>query len=204
MSYRLVDAVSMAAHVHGGQLRKGTDVPYIAHLFGVAAIALEHGANENEACAALLHDAIEDAPTVLEAEAVRRWIGFSFGAEVLAIVEGCTDADTQPKPPWEERKRAYVEHVRMAGASVVRVSASDKLHNARAILRDFKVVGDAVWPRFRDAPEPKRESVVGYYRGLVQAFGASGHHPRLIAELESVVSEIEAATGVTGRWPLGR
>lgn len=202
MPFRLVEAVNMAAHVHHGQLRKSTDVPYIAHLLGVAAIALEHGANEDEACAALLHDAIEDAPVSLGVEVVRSWIRFRFGDDVLRIVEGCTDADTVPKPPWSHRKRAYVEHVRSAGRQVVLVSASDKLHNARAILRDFRLIGDSVWTRFNGAPEPKSHAVMGYYRGLVDAFLATGHHERLTAELEEVVRDLEAATGVRGRWPL--
>jgi GTP pyrophosphokinase len=204
LSSRFSDALTDAARLHAGQGRKGTDLPYVSHLLAVCAIALEHGATEDEAIAALLHDAIEDAPRSLKADGVRRWIRFRFGKNVLAIVEGCTDADKVPKPPWRERKQAYVRHVRTAKASVVLVSASDKLHNVRAILRDHRLVGDRVWARFKQAPKPKPNAVLGYYRGLVKAYRAGGHHHGLISELDVVVRELERATGVVGRWPLPR
>jgi GTP pyrophosphokinase len=179
---RFAEALAYAALLHAQQKRKGTEVPYAAHLLGVTAIALEHGANEDEAIAAVLHDAIEDqggAATAVEIE--RR-----FGAAVRAIVEGCTDADTVPKPPWRARKEAYIAHLADAPPSVLLVSASDKLHNARAILADLRQLGDALWPRFTGG----KDGTLWYYRSLLEAFRPRAH-PALVAELDRVVTEIE-------------
>ena len=110
-SPRFSEALRGAADLHAKQVRKGTTIPYVAHLLGVASIALQHGADEDEAIAALLHDAIEDAPEELGAEWVRRWLSFRFGDRVREIVEACTDADVKPKPAWRVRKEAYVAHV---------------------------------------------------------------------------------------------
>jgi len=197
---RFTEALVGATRLHAKQWRKGTDVPYIAHLLGVTSIALEFGASEDEGIAALLHDAIEDAPSPLGAEWVRRWIRFRFGEPVLEIVEGCTDADTQPKPPWLDRKTAYIKHVASAPKSVVLVSASDKLHNARAILTDYRQVGDRLWDRF--SSDAGKKGVIGYYRGLVGAFHATRHHAPLIRELDSVVTQIENVVGLKGVWPV--
>ena len=144
LSPRFDQALHYAALVHAGQSRKGTDIPYLAHLLGVASIALEHGANEDEAIGALLHDAGEDAGGDGRIEDIRH----RFGDAVADIVQGCTDAVTLPKPPWRKRKEDYIAHVPKASASVRLVSASDKLHNARAILRDYRRLGEALWPRF--------------------------------------------------------
>src|SRR5882762_942854 len=107
LSSRFSEALRGAADLHATQFKKGTTIPYIAHLLGVASIALHHGADEDEAIAALLHDAIEDAPRDLGANWVRNWLRFRFGEAVLSIVEGCTDADVSPKPVWRVRKEAY-------------------------------------------------------------------------------------------------
>jgi GTP pyrophosphokinase len=199
MTTRLADAFRYATEIHAGQTRKGTAIPYIAHVMGVASIAFSYGADEDEAIAALLHDTIEDAPAAIGAERVRDAIRRQFGERVLAIVEGCTDTDASPKPPWLERKKQYIAHVVAADASTVLVSASDKLHNVSAILADFRQHGDAVWRRF-NADAGKR-GVIGYYRGLVTAYRRTGHQPRLVSDLHSVVSALEAETGVAGTWP---
>lgn len=203
LSPRFSEALAGAAELHCRQQRKGTTIPYTAHVMAVAAIAFEFGANEDEAIGALLHDAIEDAPSELGAAWVRAWIRFRFGDTVLAIVEGCTDTDEQPKPPWRQRKEAYVEHLAGASPSILLVSAADKLQNSSAILRDLRAIGPSVWDRFRQAPEPRAESVIGYYRGLVTAFASRGEHGRLIAELDATVAAIETAAGISGRWPVG-
>ncbi len=202
LSPRFTEALAGAAELHCRQLRKGTSVPYVAHVMAVTCIAFDFGANEDEAIGALLHDAIEDAPQDLGPEWVRVWIRNRFGPAVLAIVEGCTDTDQQPKPPWRTRKEAYVKHVAHASPSVLLVSAADKLQNTRAILRDFRAIGDRVWERFRNADEPRARSVIGYYRGLVHAFRVHGEHAALVDELDSVVKTIEDATGIKGQWPL--
>lgn len=202
LSFRFSEAMGGAADLHAKQFRKGTTIPYIAHLLGVASIALHHGADEDEAIAALLHDAIEDAPRDLGANWVRNWILFRFGERVLTIVEGCTDADVVPKPSWLARKEAYVARVVREPASVILVSASDKLHNASAILADFREIGDAVWKRFdKDAG---KSGVLGYHRGLVTAYRSTGHHARLVRELDRVVAQLEHEASHLGVWPLDR
>ena len=200
LSSRFSEALGGAADLHAKQFRKGTKIPYIAHLLGVASIALHHGADEDEAIAALLHDAIEDAPEELGADWVRDWLRFRFGERVLHIVEGCTDADVRPKPPWRVRKEAYVARVPKERASVVLVSAADKLHNAGAILSDYREIGNPLWPRFNK--DAGKAGTIGYYRGLVTAYRATGHHPRLVRELDVVVTQIEKETGHPGVWPL--
>ena len=185
--------------MHATQPRKGTDVPYIAHLLSVTGLSLEFGTTENEAIAAVLHDVVEDIPVTLGADWARRWIRFEFGQEVLDIVEGCTEAAIQPKPSWRERKMAYVRHLESASKSIVLVSASDKVHNVRSILMDYRELGDRLWARFN--ADAGKAGTIGYYRGLVRAFRSTGYHPGLVQELDAVVSEIEAVANVKGMWP---
>jgi (p)ppGpp synthase/HD superfamily hydrolase len=186
LSPRFTDALTYAATLHGTQTRKGVPVPYISHLMAVSAIVLEHGGNEDEAIAALLHDAIEDqGGDEARQEIIRR-----FGETVAAIVDGCTDAETIPKPPWEERKRAYVAHIAGAGPSIRLVSAADKLHNARAILADYRQLGEALWDRFTGG----RDGTLWYYRALANAFREGDHSP-LVEELERTVSELARLAG---------
>jgi (p)ppGpp synthase/HD superfamily hydrolase len=182
LSPRFDDALVFASRLHAGQVRKGGDIPYISHLLAVTAIVLEHEGDEDEAIAALLHDAIEDQGGAKARAEIRR----RFGENVVAIVDGCTDAETIPKPPWQERKEAYVAHVGDASASVRLVSAADKLHNARSILADYRQLGDALWNRFRGG----RDGTLWYYRALVDAFRAVESTP-LVEELERTVSELE-------------
>jgi (p)ppGpp synthase/HD superfamily hydrolase len=189
-SDRIIAAMAAAAQIHGTQVRKDTTIPYLSHLLGTCSIALDYGAGEHEAIAALLHDAIEDGhPT----EAARAAV-WSFGDEVGRIVEGCTDSHTHPKPPWRERKEAYLARLAGEGRSILLVSASDKLHNARSIVRDLRAVGEGLWTRFG----PAKHEVLWYYRSLVTAFRANpAHTPALVDELDRTVTEMErlAATG---------
>jgi GTP pyrophosphokinase len=184
-SQRFVDALAVAARLHAMQVRKSTDIPYVAHLPGTCAIALEYGATEDEAIAALLHDAIEDVVPTMSARAAVR----TFGDEVTRIVEACTDADTHPKPPWRVRKEAYVAHLATTDRSVLLVSASDKLHNARAIVGDLRRYGSAVWERFNGG----HDGSLWYYRALANAFRRNPAHPvDLVDELDRVVTEMES------------
>jgi GTP pyrophosphokinase len=205
LTARFTNALAFAANIHRLQARKGTQVPYMAHILGVASIALEHGANEDEAIAAVLHDAIEDAPKRLGTSGVRGAIGERFGADVLAIVEGCTDTDIQPKPPWRRRKAQYVRRIAHEDASTLLVSAADKLHNARAILSDFRAEGIGVFDRFNK--EAGVNGTIGYYRGLVVAFKARHKRledlrfHRLLNELDRTVTTLEQEVGVVGKWP---
>lgn len=178
------DAMGFALERHRDQARKGTDIPYMAHLLQVAGIVLEAGGDEDQAIAGLLHDAVEDAPAG-EADAVRGVIAARFGDRVLELVEACTDADTRPKPPWRARKEAYLRHLPDAPPAALLVSSVDKLHNARAILRDLRTLGEALWDRFAGG----KEGTLWYYESLVTAYREAGGTP-VVAELERVVGRM--------------
>jgi (p)ppGpp synthase/HD superfamily hydrolase len=187
LTERFEAALVYASCLHAGQMRKGTSIPYVAHLLGVTAIVLEHGGNEQEAISALLHDAVEDQGGPATLEEIRQ----RFGDTVADIVAGCTDAETLPKPPWRERKEAYVRHISEAPPSVRLVSAADKLHNGRAILADYRELGEALWDRFKG----KRDGTLWYYRALADAFRAVEITP-LTKELHQTVSELERAASL--------
>ncbi len=145
---RFEQALQFAATTHRTQLRKGSNVPYVGHLLGVCSLVIEDGGSEDEAIAALLHDAVEDQGGGRMLEDIR----VRFGDHVAAIVDACSDRVESPKPPWKERKAAYLEHLEHQPRAVLRVSLADKLFNARAILRDHLVVGEELWSRFQDGP----------------------------------------------------
>ncbi len=182
LTKRFEEAFCLACHLHATQKRKGTEIPYIAHLMSVAALVIEDGGDEDEAIAGLLHDAVEDQGGKEMLEEIRR----RFGDRVAGIVHGCTDAETIPKPPWLERKKRYVDHICTAPPEVRRVSSADKLHNARAILGDYRHEGERLWKRFSGG----RDGTLWYYRALVQAFQAAGSSP-MVEELDRVVTELE-------------
>jgi (p)ppGpp synthase/HD superfamily hydrolase len=161
---RFESALVYANQVHHGQQRKGTGIPYMAHILGVAAIAMEYGATEDEAIGALLHDAAEDGG----GEARLAEIRARFGDAVGDIVLGCSDSlveHPEDKLPWRERKEHYLAHVEVASAAVCLVSAADKLHNVRSIVRDFRMHGDDVWERFQG----KRDGTLWYYEAVADA-----------------------------------
>jgi (p)ppGpp synthase/HD superfamily hydrolase len=187
LSSRFEQALVYANDVHGRQLRKGTSVPYVSHVLIVTGIVLENGGDEDEAIAALLHDAAEDQG----GEARLADIRARFGDRVEQIVRGVSDTTTKPKPPWEERKRRYLEHLPSASWSERLVSAADKLANARAILADCRTLQDGLWERFN----ADRDQILWYYRSLVQAFRVAGGPP-LVDELDRVVGELERCCGV--------
>jgi len=182
LSRQFEKALTYATRIHGGQLRKKTRIPYIGHILGVAAIAMEYGADETEAIAALLHDAVEDCGGAKRLRDIER----KFGKDVARIVEGCTDTDQTPKPPWLERKKAYVTHVRRAPMPTKLVSASDKLHNVRAILMDYRKEGEKLWSRFNRG----KRGALWYYRALVSAFNGKRIQP-LVQELDRTLTKLE-------------
>jgi (p)ppGpp synthase/HD superfamily hydrolase len=184
LSRQFEKALIYATRIHGGQLRKKTRIPYIAHILGVTAIAMEYGANETEAIAALLHDAVEDCGGVKRLRDIER----KFGKAVAKIVDGCTDTDQIPKPPRLERKKAYVTHVRHASIPTKLVSASDKLHNIRAILMDYRKEREKLWSRFNGG----KQGTLWYYHALVNAFGGNKRIKPLIAEIDRVLTELES------------
>lgn len=180
---RFEAALTYACRAHSDQLRKGTKTPYVAHLLAVASLALECGASENEAIAALLHDAVEDAGGKPRLEDIRR----EFGDEVATIVAGCTDADVIPKPPWQARKEAYIARLLGESGSVLLVSACDKLHNARSILTDLREDGSLTWSKFKGG----KAGTLWYYQSLLEKYRARGDLPkRLVRELERTLDEI--------------
>jgi (p)ppGpp synthase/HD superfamily hydrolase len=186
LSGRLDDAFRYAHEVHAEQQRKGTASPYIGHLMGVSSIVIDDGGTEDEAIAALLHDAAEDHGGRERLADIRQ----RFGEAVAKIVEDCTDSWEEPKRPWAERKRAYLHHAKKLPAQSLRVSAADKVHNAYAILRDLRNIGEAVWDRFSAAPD----DVMAYYEGLVRAYREAGGS-RLVDELDRIVRGIRREMG---------
>ncbi|HEY4284503.1 MAG TPA: HD domain-containing protein [Chthoniobacterales bacterium] len=183
LSSKFDRALIYAAKLHRGKLRKKTKIPDIGHILGVTAIALEYGANETEAIAALLHDAVEDAGGRKRLNDIER----KFGHAVTRIVDGCTDSVAEPKPSWSDRKKEYVAHVRGASMSTKLVSASDKLQNVRSLLRNYREEGEPLWRRYNCG----KEGALWYYRALVKAFTGKRIKP-LVRELDRAVTELES------------
>jgi GTP pyrophosphokinase len=186
LTRRFDEAFRYAHELHADQTRKGTAAPYLGHLMGVASIVLDDGGNEDEAIAALLHDAPEDHGGRPRLEEIRS----RFGDAVARIVEDCTDSWETPKAPWVERKKAYIEHARHLPPASLRVSAADKVHNAYAILRDLRNMGEKVWDRFNAGPD----DVMSYYESLVRAYRQSGGG-KLVDELDRIVRGIQREMG---------
>ncbi len=155
-------AFEYAHTLHKDQKRKGTNIPYISHLMAVAAFVIEHGGTEDQAIAALLHDAAEDQGGAETLEDIRG----KFGSNVADIVADCTDAWEEPKPPWEQRKRAYLSTLVEKPKRSLLVSLADKTHNAEAIALDYRSMGDALWDRFSGGKDGTR----WYYRSLAEEF----------------------------------
>ena len=182
LSPRLHEALSYAATLHADQQRKASGEPYLAHLLAVAALVMEYGGNEEETIAALLHDAVEDQGGMATLAEIHR----RFGPAVAEIVEGCSDTTVAPKPPWRQRKEAYIARLPSATSSVRLVSAADKLHNARSILREYRRQGPSVWRHFRGG----RDGTLWYYHTVVATLNQAGVNP-LVEELERTVAEME-------------
>ena len=185
LSDRFSEAVGYANLVHRLQTRKGTEIPYVSHLLAVASIVLERGGDEDEAIAALLHDAPEDCGGHPILEQIRQ----QFGDRVADIVHGCSDsleADPLAKEAWRPRKEQYHAHVRKTtNASVLLVSAADKLHNARAMLSDRQRLGPVLWARFNGG----RDGTLWNYEVLLEVYVTSGDDRvrAIAAELAPVV-----------------
>ena len=179
---RFLRAFLFAAEKHKGQTRKASTIPYLAHLMGVASLVLEAGGDEDLAIAALLHDVVEDCGGAPMLKEVRR----RFGPRVAKVVEGCTDADTYPKPPWRERKENYIRRLKKEDADTRLVSAADKLNNVRSILSDYRELGESVWSRFNGG----REGTLWYYRTLLEEF-IRRRPNRITRQFELAVNELE-------------
>jgi (p)ppGpp synthase/HD superfamily hydrolase len=190
LSPRFEQALTYAAQVHSGQTRKGSDVPFIAHLLAVASLALEYGADEDQAIAALLHDAAEDAGGERRLADIRA----RFGSKVADIVDGCTDTYETPKPPWRKRKEAYIAHIAHAPPGALLVSCCDKLHNTRAIVADLRQHGPATWTKFKGG----RDGSLWYYRTLAEIFSKSDLPSGLVDELRRTVETMQSLAAKSG------
>jgi GTP pyrophosphokinase len=187
LTARFEEALMLANRIHAGQVRKATTIPYIAHPLAVAGLVLQAGGSEDQAIAALLHDVIEDHSDKISLVEIT----VRFGATVAAIVEGCTDAKTQPKPPWRLRKERYIAHLQDAPADERLVATADKLHNAWTTLSDYREQGEQIWERFSG----RRAGTLWYYRALVDMLDRPDASP-LVAEFKRVVAELERLAGV--------
>ena len=199
------DALGFAIQLHAGQTRKDTEIPYFSHVLAVSATVLEFGGTEEEAIAALLHDAVEDAG----GQTTRKEIAGRFSESIALIVDGCSDNSPEAggkKKPWRIRKNAHIAHLKKAPPSVLLVTAADKLHNVRAIVTDFRYLGDALWDRFNAS----RDYILWYYGAVVDALDA-GDAPlhdrdlngeattnldRLVDELEIAVEDLTVDAGL--------
>jgi (p)ppGpp synthase/HD superfamily hydrolase len=181
---RFLDAVAMAQEVHGRFRRAGTEIPYMAHLLVVTGLVIEDGGDEDQAIAALLHDAVEDAGGRSMLERIRR----TFGRRVAEIVEGCSDSiDDDADDPWVERKRRYLEHLpEVTDDAVLRVSLADKVHNARSLVRDYRREGNRLWERFEEKTATEQ---LWYYGALLEFFSRRRPGP-LTEDLRRAVDEL--------------
>jgi (p)ppGpp synthase/HD superfamily hydrolase len=182
LTSRFTDALIYATHLHANQTRKGSGIPYISHLLAVCALVLEHGGDEDQSIAALLHDAAEDQgghETLADVQA-------RFGERVARMVAELSDTFETPKPPWRARKEAYLSHLLRAPADTLLVSLADKVHNARTILADYQQVGNDIWKRFKQG----QEETVWYYRSLADIFQQI-YPGYLTSELNRVVTAME-------------
>ncbi len=185
-------AFARASELHRDHKRKGSGVPYISHLMGVAALVLEDDGDEEEAIAGLLHDALEDCAEQISGEDLEE----QFGPRVRELVEACTDTPLDfeggRKPDWKARKDAYIARI-ASGEMSLRVSLADKVHNVRCLLRDHRLEGEAVWDRF----SATKDETLWYYRALAGAYREGGGVGFLVEELERVVAEIGARVSET-------
>jgi (p)ppGpp synthase/HD superfamily hydrolase len=185
LSSRFEEALIYAFRIHNAQVRKGSGVPYVSHLLAVAALVLEYGGDEDQAIAALLHDAVEDQGGLPTLDEIR----VRFGPNVAEIVAACSDSFETPKPPWRGRKERYLAHLPNKLPAARLVSLADKVHNARTIVADYGRMGDEIWERFKGG----KDGTLWYYRELAKAFRATGSEA-LIDELERLVCELENLT----------
>lgn len=183
-SSRFEQALVYAYEAHGEQTRKGGDIPYMSHLMAVCGLVMEHGGTEDQCIAALLHDAVEDQGGRAKGDDIEQ----RFGIAVRRIVDGCSDTDVTPKPPWRERKEAYIAHLREATDEIRLVSCCDKIHNARTLLADLRIVGPSMWGRFNASPA----ETIWYFRSIVQALRDAGGPLMLADELERTIDALEA------------
>ena len=203
LTARYVDAVEVARIAHDGVTRKGTAIPYLAHVLAVSALVLEHGGDEDQAIAALLHDVAEDSGGRARLDEIRE----RFGGDVSDIVAACSDSlaeDPTAKRPWWDRKVAYIAHLADAPPHALLVSAADKLHNATAILNDYQRLGEALWSRFND--DSGRAGQLWYQRSVSEVIsqrltgpGGQDLAARLTKTVRALCDAVESSVGADQR-----
>jgi len=181
-SRKILDAFALMYELHGDQLRKQTEIPYYTHPMAVAAVVAERGGNEEQFIAALLHDAVEDQGGETTLALIRE----RFGERIAELVAGCSDSFSTPKPPWRERKDAFLARIRQATPDVRLIVAADKLHNARSILNDLHEHGDRIWSRFKAG----KDGSLWYYGEIVRALSDGWSHP-ILRELSETIDEVQ-------------
>lgn len=188
---RFLDALKLVFELDANHPRKGTDIPYLAHLMSVCAMVLTGGGDEDQACAALLHDTLEDHGDRVTTDLLAERFGPRVRDLVLALSDTPKGYRGGPKPEWRPRKESYLEHLRKAAPDVLLISSADKLDNARAIFEDHKKIGDKLWSRFNGG----KEGQLWYYWELVKTYRAAGFRNPVTRELERVVEELAEAAG---------
>lgn len=186
-SARLDEAVAFALAEFRGRVRKGTRIPYMTHLLQVMVLVGEHGGDEDQMIAAVLHDWLEDIDGARVETLEARW-----GPRVAGFVVALSDSVSHPKPPWRARKESYLTRLREEPPEVKLISTADKLHNCACIRRDHRKMGDAVWERFAGG----RAGTLWYYDAVTTALGDNWSHP-LLDELRTDVAEMANAAAAT-------
>ncbi|MDZ8258497.1 HD domain-containing protein [Nostoc sp. ChiQUE01b] len=181
LTTRFEEALVYATQLHAQQVRRISGVPYVSHLLSVTALVIEDGGSEDEAIAALLHDAIEDQGGRITGEIIRQ----KFGDKVADIVESCTESDVVPQPSWKERKQKYLENISQGSPEVLRVALADKVHNARSNLIEWDLYGDKAWNK------EQRQRTLWFYRSVI-AVAQTLTDSRLVEELRRIVKQLEA------------
>ncbi len=187
-SARLDDAFTLARQLHDTQTRKGSSVPYLSHLLAVAGIVSEHGGDEDQVIAALLHDSVEDQGGSALLEKLRG----QFGDRVATLIEACTDAFDKPKPPWKERKLGYLSRIPQAPREARLIIAADKIHNLRSMIADYEIVGEKLWDRFTAS----REETLWYYRSVYDAIRRDWDHA-IASSYERELAKLVSLTAVS-------
>jgi len=177
--FLIEQACDLASKAHNGQLRKGTDIPYITHPMAVGIILAETGATTDAVIAGILHDVVEDAGITLDE------LENTFGSRVRFIVEACSEPDKSL--PWKERKKHTLETLQEIDRDVWLTSLADKLNNIRSMLRDYETSGEELWNRFNQGKKEQE----WYYRGLVEAFKQNiKYRPCMIIEFKNLVNQL--------------
>lgn len=188
LTERFQRALEMALHLHMTQKRKGTDVPYIAHLMGVSSMVLTCGGGEDEAIAGLLHDAVEDQGGLETLQKIREW----FGDKVADMVMECSDAWVYPKPPWKERKTQFIKSLKSKSLSSRLIILADKIFNLWDILYSFRCVGERVFDRFSHP----REDTFWYYDSIIKEFKEIDPNNPLLKDLECIFETLKREANI--------